>query len=131
MARTNLILVKSDSPKFSPGSILFTEKLKDHNDIINSYKDTYKTRNFSEDTFNHDFKFIENWFKGIFIPDSSHPDGERQLLIWEAMEPVRGRQRIIEYNNGLCTLGLMPITRRNYMGILRRLFEYVLEWPYI
>lgn len=47
------------------------------------------------------------------------------------MEPVRGRQRIIEYNNGLCTLGLRPTTRRNYLGILRRLFEYVLEWPYI
>src|SRR5947209_2087999 len=124
MARTNLILVKSDSPKFSPGSILFSEKLQDHSDIINGYKDTYQTRNFSKHTFNRDIKFIENWFKGIFITDSSHPDGERQLLIWEAMEPVRGRQRIIDYNNGLCVLGLRPTTRREYLGILRRLFEY-------
>jgi site-specific recombinase XerD len=65
------------------------------------------------------------------VEDESHPDGERQLLIWEAMAPVAGRQRIVGFSKGLVTAGLQPRTVTGYLGCLRRCFEYVLASPYI
>lgn len=65
------------------------------------------------------------------VPDNLHPSGERQLFIWEAMTPVLGRQRIVEFSKGLIITGLKPRTVTTYLGSLRRLFQYVLEWSYI
>lgn len=131
MTRANLYLVPNHYLDVSPQSISLTEKLNDHNAIIRGFLGTYKTRNYSKRTSEGDFRFIKNWFEGIIIPDKTHPDGERQLFVWEAMEPRHGRQRIIEYSEGLCALGLQPVTRCGYLGRLRRLFDYILEWPYI
>jgi integrase len=131
MSRANLFLVPSSRIDLITPTSSFVEKLADHNAIITGYKDTYRTRNFSEKTIKNDFAFITTWFEGTSVVDDAHPDGERQLLLWEAMKPISGRQRIIEFSKGLCALGLRPTTRRDYLGILRRLFAYTLEWPYI
>ena len=63
--------------------------------------------------------------------DDTHPDGERQLFVWEAMTPVLGRQRIVGFSKGLVDAGLKPRTVQTYLGSLRRLFQYVLEYPCI
>ena len=65
------------------------------------------------------------------MPDDTYPDGERQLFVWEAMTPVLGRQRIVGFSNGLVDGGLKPHTVQGYLGYLRRLVQYVLEFPYI
>jgi site-specific recombinase XerD len=75
--------------------------------------------------------YLRNWFRDFAVKDDTHSDGERQLLVWEAMEPVVGRRRIRRYSFDLVARGLKPHTRRGYLGALRRLFDYVLEDPYI
>ena len=65
------------------------------------------------------------------VSDDSHPEGQRQLLLWEAMAPVVGRQRVVAFSKGLVEAGLKPRTVTGYLGYLRRLFQYVLEYPYI
>lgn len=129
MSRAKIALVTSH--QFSEQQLHFAEKLSDHNAVIQGYEDTFFTRNLSERTVKANILYIKGWFEGVRVKDETHPEGERQLMIWEAMEPIRGRERIINFSKGLCLLELQATTRRRYLGILRRLFGYVLEWPYI
>jgi integrase len=129
MVRPNLSLV--EVPHSNRRSIPFDEKLTDHNAIIDKYGNTFLTRNLCERTMKFQLRYIKGWFEGIRIKDQTHPEGERQLLLWEAMEPICGHERIANFSNGLYLLGLSSSTRYNYLGILRRFFDYVLEWPYI
>src|SRR5688572_4213043 len=122
MAGSSLRLI-TRSQSFSI-SIPFSEKLEDHQAILQEYQDTHVRRNHSERTIASESRFLTGWFEGYTVLDPSHPDGERQLLIWEAMEPIRGRQRIIEFSNQLALAELQPLTRATYVGYLRRLFEY-------
>jgi hypothetical protein len=111
--------------------IPFSQMLADHHALLQGYLDTHTTRNHSNRTIEFDRRFLTGWFAGFMVPDESHPDGERQLLIWEAMEPVIGRQRIIGFSKGLVDAGLKPGTVTIDLGSLRRLFLYVLDYPYI
>lgn len=125
LVRNNAVVtVKSES-------IQFAEALADHDRILAGYFDTFVTRNLSETTTHNVSSFIKKWFRNFLVPDSTHPDGERQLFIWEAMEPARGRQMIIEYTKGLYLIGLAPLTVNQYVCNLRRLFDYVCKYPYI
>src|SRR5450759_5273402 len=47
------------------------------------------------------------------------------------MEPGNGRQRIQAFSRGLVESGLRSATARDYLGTLRRLFDYVERWPYV
>jgi hypothetical protein len=107
-------------------AIPFPEMLADHRAIIQGYLDTHVTRNHSDCTMEIDRRFLTGWFEGFMVPDDNHPDGERQLLLWEAMKPVAGRQRIVAFSKGLVDAGLKPRTVTSYLGTLRRLFDYVL-----
>ncbi len=129
MSRSILYLVQQSRP--SPYPSPFAEKLADHEAILQDYEMTYVTRNFSSRTLRNEMHFLRNWFCDFAVKDESHLDGERQLLVWEAMEPVVGRRRIRRYSLDLVARGLKPHTRRGYLGALRRFFEYVLEDPYI
>ncbi len=111
--------------------ISFSEKLADHCTILQGYLDTHITRNHSDSTVYKEEHFLQGWFEGVMVEDEFHPNGERQLLIWEAMMPILGRQRIVEFSKGLIISGLKPRTVTSHLGSLRRLFQYVLEWPYI
>jgi site-specific recombinase XerD len=105
--------------------------LADHQTILQGYLDTHTTRNHSDRTIESERRFLIGWFESFVMQDDSHPDGQRQLLVWEAMEPVQGRQRIVAFSKGLVDTGLKPRTVQSYLGSLRRLFQYVLEYPYI
>ena len=129
MNRSHLTLVRQLDAVSTP--IPFLEMLDDHHTILESYLDTHTTRNHSDNTIEWDRIFLNSWFEGILVSDDNHLDGERQLLVWEAMEPVLGRERIKEFAKGLITSEFSPRTVNKYLGTLRRLFDYVLEFPYI
>jgi hypothetical protein len=112
-------------------SVPLAEQLADHQAILQAYLDTHVTRNHTEVTREADRFFLVNWFQSILVPDKRHTDGQRQLLLWEAMEPVIGRDRIVEYCKALVAAGMERGTIIRYMGRLRRLFEFVLATPYI
>jgi integrase len=79
----------------------------------------------------HGRRFLTGRFEGFSMPDENHPDHRRQLLLWEAMAPVAGRERIRTFSKGLVLSLYSPGTVRTYLGYLRRLFQYVLEHPYM
>ena len=129
MSRPQLVLVQN----LEVGSTLVpsSQRISDHCAVLQGYLDTHITRNHSERTIESERRFLTGWFEGCVMQDDNHPDGERQLLLWEAMEPVMGRQRVVAFSKGLIDAGLRPRTVQTYLGSLRRLFQYVLEYPYI
>lgn len=129
MSRPHLAIVHNMSVVSAPVS--FAEKLADHEAILTAYLDTHVTRNHSELTIESERRFLKGWFENLIIEDNSHPLGERQLLIWEAMSPITGRQRIVEFGKALVNADLKVRTVQGYLGKLRRLFEYVLDCPYV
>ena len=129
MTRPQLALVKTVEAISTPVS--FPQMLADHQAILQGYMDTHTTRNHSDRTIESERRFLIGWFESFVMQDDGHPDGQRQLLVWEAMEPVQGRQRIVAFSKGLVDTGLKPRTVQSYLGSLRRLFQYVLEYPYI
>jgi integrase len=129
MSRSHLALVPKIIVVSEP--ITFAEKLADHERILDGYFDTFITRNLSDNTLDSAQSFIKKWFRNFAVPDPAHESGERQLLIWEAMEPGRGRQRITGYSKGLYQLDIAPRTVNGYLGSLRRCFDYVCNYPYI
>jgi site-specific recombinase XerD len=129
MTRPQLTLVHDLKVVRSP--ISFAQLLADHRAILQGYLDTHVTRNHSDRTIESDRRFLIGWFESLVTQDDEHPDGQRQLFVWEAMVPVLGRQRIVEFSKGLVEAGLKPRTVQGYLGSLRRLFQYVLEYPYI
>jgi site-specific recombinase XerD len=80
-------------------------------------------KNFSSKTIDKDKAFLDGWFKLNSIQN-------RILFTWEAMTPIIGRQRIINYANALIESGLTSNTIRSYLGCLSRYFSYILEFPY-
>jgi integrase len=127
--RPQLTLVHRLGPVVSP--ILFPEVLADHQAILQGYLDTHVTRNHSEHTIGGARRFLIGWHAGFPVPDARRPDGTRQLFVWEAMAPVAGRERIVAFAKGLIEAGLKPRTIHGYLGVLRRLYQYVLDYPYI
>jgi site-specific recombinase XerD len=129
MAHPQFALVHSVEVVSTP--IPFSQLLADHHAILQGYLDTHITRNHSDHTIESERRFLLGWFESFMIQDDIHPNGERQFFVWEAMVPVLGRQRIVGFSKGLIEAGLKPRTVQTYLGSLRRLFQYVLEFPYI
>ena len=129
MTRSRLALVHHVEVDSSP--VPFSQMLMDHQAILQGYQDTHITRNHSDRTIESERRFLTGWFESFVSQDDDHPDGQRQLLVWEAMEPVQGRQRIVGFSKGLVDAGLKPRTVQGYLGSLRRLFQYILAYPYI
>ena len=81
-------------------SISIDEKLLDHQAILDGYLDTRIARNHSPKSIEVERRFLEGWFKNYPIEDDQHPSGYRQMFIWEAMQPVVGRERILAFSKG-------------------------------
>ncbi len=129
MSRHQLAIVHTTEPSIS--RVPFSERLADHQAILEGYLDTHITRNFSAGTIEAQRRILTGWFEDFIVSDDDHPRGERQLLVWEAMTPALGRERIQAFSKGLVSAGLKPRTVQGYLGSLRRLFDYVLQYPYI
>ena len=91
----------------------------DHERLLLSYFQSYRVRNFSPRRIEKEEHFLETWFL------------EHELLTWQAMESVTGRKRVTDYANALIETGISTATVRSYLGILRRYFSYVLEFPFV
>jgi integrase len=110
------------------------EMLKDHNQILQNYFDTYIARGLSQRTRDETCRFIQRWFERIRVCDAS---GEHQLYIMEAMKPFEGRKRIKEFLLTLSAVGddnkvcLRSTTVRAYAAQLERLFISTLASPFI
>lgn len=99
-------------------------QLRDHDALLRSYLDTHDTRNHASGTRQSEERLLRRWF-------AAHGDG-RPLLVWEAMGPVTGRARIVEYaKTMLLEKHRAGSTVGAHLGALRRLFDYVLAWPYL
>ncbi len=103
MTRPQLILVQNVEITSTP--LPFSQMLTDHHAILQGYLDTHTTRNHSDRTIETERRFLTGWFESFVLQDDEHPDGQRQLLVWEAMEPAQGRQRIVAFSKGLVDAG--------------------------
>jgi len=101
-----------------------SEAYDHHRDLVKAYLQSHRIRNHSPRTLEREKKFLESWF-------SEHGSVAEPLFTWEAMEPVIGRKRIVEYANALVESGLRSDTVRAYLGILSRYFSFILEHPFI
>ena len=117
--RMEILNYKKEKDKISS-----SEAYEDHSNLINNYLNSYVIRNYSTKTIKREKKFLGSWFE-------EHGDQFRPLYTWEAMEPVKGRKRIVDYANTLLEGLIKSDTVRAYLGILRRYFSYVLEQPYV
>lgn len=106
------------------GSLETTAAYEHHRQLLEGYLGSHRIRNHSPKTITKEKAFLESWFE-------EHGIGDRPLYTWEAMEPVVGRKRIVDYGNTLIESGLSSDTVRAYLGILSRYFSYVLEHPFV
>ena len=96
MTRPQLALVHNVEGVSAP--VPFSQLLADHHAILQGYLDTHITRNHSDRTLESERCFLPGWFESFVRQDDTHHDGERQLFVREAMEPVLGRQRIVAFS---------------------------------
>lgn len=123
MTSSNFVLAVDNSESIPS----YIDQLNDHSSIIDGYLETLLCRNFVQRTRIAEERILNKWFKQL-----SPPEFNRPMFVWEAMEPIRGRERIKAFVTKLFKeQSLSSSTILNRMGVLRRFFEYVLEWPYI
>ena len=103
---------------------------KKENNVSNSaelhadrYFQSFRVKNYSSKTISRDRNFLEKWFQ-------LHGTIHRPMYAWEAMTPIYGRNRILNYSNAMIDSEISPKTIRSYLGILTRYFSYILEYPY-
>lgn len=107
MSRPPLVLISRIEA--APPLIPFAEMLADHEALLQGYLDTHITRNHSPLTIEQERLFLTGWFQGFLVPDENHPDHQRQLLLWEAMTPIAGRERVRAFSKGLVLSLYSPI----------------------
>jgi len=101
-----------------------SEALDHHEQLISGYLQSHRIRNHADKTIHDTKRLLTAWF-------SLHGREARPLLTWEAMAPVSGRKRVVEYGKTLLASDVSVHTVRNYFGILRGFFSYVMEHPYV
>lgn len=80
-----------------------------HRQLFEGYLQSHITRNHSERTIAELKRYLTGWF-------NEQGGGLRPLYVWEAMEPMQGRRRIVEYGKGLVQVELENSTIRRYLG---------------
>lgn len=100
------------------------EALGHHRQLLEGYLQSHVTRNHSPRTIAEVKRHLMGWFK-------EHGGAIRPLYVWEAMEPMYGRKRIVEYGRALIAVELGNSTIRRYLGHLRDFFSYVLMHPIV
>lgn len=119
MPRSNNILSIVETSKKAVSSVTKESSLLHQEELINSYFQSYRIRNYSPKTINKEKRFLEGWFE------------THSLFTWEAMVPISGRKRIQDYGSTLLATEISVNTIRSYLGVLRRYFSYILEFPFV
>lgn len=73
------------------------EAMGHHRQLLEGYFQSHVTRNHSPRTIAEVRRHLTGWFK-------EHGGAERPLYAWEAMEPMTGRKRIVEYGRALVAI---------------------------
>jgi len=119
------LLNQSNSFAVKRGPPLESPLAYDHHcQIVEGYLHSHTIRHHSIKTFEKEKRFLQTWFQEYGIHG-------RPLYFWEAMEPVVGRGRIVDYGKTLLESGISTNTIRAYLGILSRFFSYILEHPFV
>lgn len=112
--------VVAEKPRFKP--IAIDEALTDHHSLLDGYIKSQRARGLAKSTISKEEMFLKSWFE-------LHGPRGRPLFVWEALDDIDGRRHIIEYRDVLVESEIQTQTIRNYLGILRRFFGYVLSHP--
>jgi integrase len=115
-----------------PPVISWEEQLHDHNQKIEEYLQNRVFRGCTyESTVRSARAVLRRLFDLVQIQDANHPNGHRQLLVWEFLDPVRGSSRFGVLMSSLLHGNLAHGTRRRYLTELRSFCDYVLAKPNI
>jgi integrase len=115
-----------------PPIISWEEQLHDHNQKIEEYLQNRVFRGCTyESTVRSARAVLRRLFDLVQIQDANHPNGHRQLLVWEFLDPVRGSSRFGVLMSSLLQGNLAHGTRRRYLTELRSFCDYVLAKPNI
>lgn len=95
-----------------------------HQQLLEGYMQSHVIRNHSINTIHETKRLLKAWFQ-------LHGTESRPLFTWEAMEPIKGRKRVATYCQALIESEVSSHTVRQYLGILRGYFSYVLEHPFV
>ena len=121
------------SPRIQqPPIISWEEQLQDHNQKIEEYLQNRVFRGCAyESTVRSARAALKRLFDLVPIEDPKHPDGHRQMLVWELLDPLRGSSRFGVLMSALLQNNLAHGTRRRYLTELRSFCDYVLAKPNI
>lgn len=115
-----------------PPIISWEEQLHDHNQKIEEYLQNRVFRGCTyESTVRSARAALKRLFDLVPIKDPKHPDGHRQILVWELLDLVRGSSRVGVLMSSLLQGNLAHGTRRRYLTELRSFCDYVLAKPNI
>ena len=115
-----------------PPIISWEEQLHDHNQKIEEYLQNRVFRGCTyESTVRSARAVLRRLFDLVQIQDANHPNGHRQLLVWEFLDPERGSSRFGLLMSSLLQGNLAHGTRRRYLTELRSFCDYVLAKPNI
>ncbi|MGE4232043.1 MAG: tyrosine-type recombinase/integrase [Bacteriovoracia bacterium] len=112
------LVTQKTPPKFKESN----QAIEDHNSLLTAYLRSHRIRNYTSDNIKRHQTFLKSWFE-------QHGPEHRPLFTWEAMEPIVGRKRIVDYGQALMDAGLRVDTIRSYLGMLRLYFAFVSEFP--
>src|SRR5215204_4378654 len=115
-----------------PPIISWEEQLQDHNQKIEEYLQNRVFRGCAyESTVRSARAALKRLFDLVPIEDPKHPDGHRQMLVWELLDHLRGSSRFGVLMSALLQNNLAHGTRRRYLTELRSFCDYVLAKPNI
>lgn len=120
-----LKLIKTTETKPVPSIAVNPSAAGHHQELMENYFDSHRIRNHAPATIEQQKRIITGWFDEHSIAE------DRQLLTWEAMEPIKGRQRVLAWASALINSGITSKTIRNYLGALHQYFSFVIENPYV
>lgn len=119
-----MLQVVGRSTRSVPQTEFSAEALDQHRALLESYFQSHRIRNHSEQTIRRERAFLVGWFE-------EQGPASRPLYTWEAMAPRAGRDRLVHYGQALQKGELATDTIRAYLGILRNYFAFVLEHPFV
>lgn len=114
---------QSETPIISPISQDLSAEAH-HRELLERYYQSHRVRGHAATTIADKKRIVEGWFNQYAIYGST-------LYTWEAMVPVEGRKRMLDYSKGLIESDIATKTIRHYLGTLDQYFSFVLEFPYV
>jgi len=120
------------APSLTGLNLPWEERLSDHNNKIEEYLQNYLFRGANPETTIVGIRSIlTSTFRRVRVDDVNHPDGSRQLLLWELLNPTDGPCFVGQITVSMLTQGLALGTRRRCISCLRDFGDYVLAHPHI